>query len=239
MSPLLLSLLSSFLLFSPSHGSQDSCPFGKKQSSSREPEVRQCQQYSAKSCCSLGRTFLQSGRPFPWDVCGPMSARCEDYVRRVQCMYLCSIQISEWRHRGSATGIRELPLCQRYCDQWYGACKDDLICTGIAKGDKNCTMGCATYEEAFGSGRQLCEKIWGRSFIAVPKHCTCINPQGEGGKPPKETTLEEPDNQEGPSGYQSLCPKRPSATSSRRKGSRTLVKRNIFVEEIEGSGSGF
>ncbi|XP_075437422.1 riboflavin-binding protein-like isoform X2 [Ascaphus truei] len=147
MSALLLSLLSSSLLVSLSEGSQGRCLPGteQKQTPGAEHQLTECQQYSESACCSPDHVNTPRLTPFPWDLCAPLSPGCERFARRVQCMYLCSPHISAWGHADSATGIRDLPLCHGFCDHWFDACKEDLICTGDSP--SNCTQACDTYTQ--------------------------------------------------------------------------------------------
>ncbi|XP_053575369.1 retbindin [Bombina bombina] len=218
----------------------ESCLFGRKSKliPTAEPELRVCRQYSENACCSQDQINAPSLHPFPWELCGPLSSRCESYLRRVQCMYLCSPHISAWGDPDSATGIKELPLCQGFCDHWFDACKEDLICTDSTSSATNCSQGCDTYTQIFGTGRQLCDNIWNHSFVTVPKPCFCITPPGE--EPSQDFTPEEPDNnQEGPSGYSELCPTAPPEIIPKQRTRRALRKKRVFVEDVEGSGSGF
>ena len=70
--------------------------------------------------------------------------------------------------------IQNVPVCADYCDAWFEACKDDLTCvenwlrdfTKDANGTNICPINssCITFEEMYGSGEGLCNKMWGKAF---------------------------------------------------------------------------
>ena len=72
-----------------------------------------------------------------------------------------------------------VPICASECDAWYAACKDDRICVENVLEDYNRTVNyvakcprdkkCITYAEMYGSGKNLCEKLWGDSYRYVQK----------------------------------------------------------------------
>ncbi|XP_063787261.1 retbindin [Pseudophryne corroboree] len=233
MSVLLVSLLSSFLLFSLTSGSPGSClaDWQQKKTASAEPGLTKCQQYASHSCCSQD----QIDPPFPWDGCGPPSPRCEEYLSRVQCMYLCSPHIAKWGHPKTVAGVHELPLCNKFCDDWFDACREDLICSGCITSVKNCSKGCITYAQKFGSGQQLCDTVWKHTFVAMTEDCICITPPEKGlGLEQNPTHADLDSTQEGSSGYPEKC--YPHKVSHNRV-RRALRKRSVQIE-VDGSGSG-
>lgn len=240
MSPLLLSLLP-FLLFSTSWGHHDRCLVERKQkvAASAESGLTKCQQYSSHSCCSQEHIDAPPFAPYPWEGCGTLSPRCEEYVSRVQCMYLCSPHIAKWGLPGSLAGIHELPLCDRFCDQWFDACKEDLLCSGYTSTENNCSKGCITYTQKFGSGEQLCDTIWRHSFVAVTEACFCITPLEEGADISQEdhTHADLDAAQEGSSGYPEMCSQDPHKIPHKRRMRRAVWKRHAHLDG-EGSGSG-
>ena len=72
-----------------------------------------------------------------------------------------------------------VPICASECDAWYEACKDDKICVENVLEDYNRTVNyvakcprdknCTTYTKMYGSGKNLCEKLWGDSYRYVQK----------------------------------------------------------------------
>ena len=76
-----------------------------------------------------------------------------------------------------ATGyIQNVPVCASYCDAWFEACtcKDDVTYvenwlhdfTRDTNGSNICPINssCITFEEMYGSGKGLCNKMWGGAF---------------------------------------------------------------------------
>ena len=61
------------------------------------------------------------------------------------------------------------------CDRWYQDCETDQICVENVLADYNFTehgdnfcpsnKSCKTYQQMYGSGKALCEKMWGKSYI--------------------------------------------------------------------------
>ncbi|XP_069812419.1 riboflavin-binding protein-like [Dendropsophus ebraccatus] len=239
MSPLFLCLLSSFLIFSQSTGSPDTCAVKKRQklTAGPEPGLTRCQQYSSHSCCAQEHLDTASSIPFPWTGCRSLSPRCEEYVSRVQCMYLCSPHISKWGLPGSVAGIHELPLCDTFCGEWFDACKQDLICSETTDLKTNCSKGCITYKQKFGSGENMCDTIWKHSFVAMTEQCFCITPPQEGADATQlDSAHAELDRtQEGSSGYSEICFQDPHSIPKRVR--RALRKRSIQLD-VDGSGSG-
>ncbi|CAJ0925456.1 unnamed protein product [Ranitomeya imitator] len=239
MSPLFLCLVGSFLIFSQSSGSPDVCLVNKKQklSASPEPGLTKCQQYSSHSCCSQDLIDAASSVSFPWAGCGSLSPRCEEYVSRVQCMYLCSPHISKRILPGSVAGIHMLPLCENFCSEWFDACKQDLICSQTTYLKRNCSKGCVTYKQKFGSGVKMCDTIWKNSFVTMGEQCFCFTPPEEGADAAQQgsTPAELGHAHEESSGYPELCFQDPQSIKRRRE-RRALRKRSIQLD-LDGSGS--
>jgi len=68
-----------------------------------------------------------------------------------------------------------VPVCSGFCDNWFEACKTDQICVENVLKDYNFTVhgenicpedkNCTTYEMMYRNGKNLCEKMWGDSYI--------------------------------------------------------------------------
>ena len=81
-----------------------------------------------------------------------------------------------------STGV---PICASICDRWYEACKTDQICVENVLEDYNFTITgqnlcpkdkpCKTYKQMYGSGKALCEKMWGSSYLYTPEDATSSN----------------------------------------------------------------
>ena len=90
-----------------------------------------------------------------------------------ECFYQCEPMLGYFQI-GMTGHIQNVPVCADYCDAWFEACKDDLTCVenwlhDFAKdvnGANICPVNssCITYEEMYGSGEGLCNKMWGEAF---------------------------------------------------------------------------
>ena len=70
--------------------------------------------------------------------------------------------------------VQNVPVCASYCDAWFEACKDDVTCVENwlnnfnkdTNGSNICPINssCITFEEMYGSGEGLCNKMWGGAF---------------------------------------------------------------------------
>ena len=71
--------------------------------------------------------------------------------------------------------IRNVPVCASYCDAWFEACRNDLTCVEdwladfdfALDGVNSCPASstCITFEEMYGNGEGLCNRMWGEAFI--------------------------------------------------------------------------
>ncbi|KAG8441411.1 hypothetical protein GDO86_006957 [Hymenochirus boettgeri] len=166
---------SSFLLHLPvillHSGSLDVATRRPNQVPRAEPDLQDCQHYSDNACCNQDYINAHPITSFPWGLCGPLSARCQELVSQVQCMYLCSPHFSAHRRKRLDTGINDIPLGSEFCDQWFEACRNDLVCKLTNESTPTCADGCATYEVMFKSGgKDLCDNIWGELLEAVPEN---------------------------------------------------------------------
>ncbi|PIO38722.1 hypothetical protein AB205_0015980 [Aquarana catesbeiana] len=121
----------------------------------------------------------------------------------------------------------------------FDACKEDLLCSGYTSTENNCSKGCITYTQKFGSGEQLCDTIWRHSFVAVTEACFCITPLEEGADISQEdhTHADLDAAQEGSSGYPEMCSQDPHKIPHKRRMRRAVWKRHAHLDG-EGSGSG-
>jgi len=70
-----------------------------------------------------------------------------------------------------------MPVKASYCNAWYDACKDDMVCTGpnrrhsetkacMARNAENKnTAACQKYSDVYTGGKDMCETMWGKSFV--------------------------------------------------------------------------
>ena len=118
--------------------------------------------------------------------CGKLSSQCEKYYFEESCFYECDKNMGKWRkHRDcsdAAPGdngwqIANMPIKATYCDAWYNACKNDMICASassqsyfsmpdcLAKNKLNGNKaGCNKFSDVYKDGKEVCEKMWDGSF---------------------------------------------------------------------------
>ncbi|XP_050781076.1 retbindin isoform X1 [Gopherus flavomarginatus] len=228
-------------------GLDSRCLAGGKHKAVPSPEGQLgiCQLYAANACCSPKVAQEISSAPLTkvnnsyWNRCGSLSPRCENYLQRVECFYRCSPSAARWPHPQRPTAILEVPLCLSFCEAWYEACKDDLTCARNWVSDwqwgpqgNNCSQDCVPYSQMYWDGRELCENIWGDSFIAAQEPCPCLSLTGSNADP----LPEDGDSSEEPDSTKAGSPGGPCPASSLLR--RGLRKRSVFMEDMEGSGSG-
>nr|XP_005310744.2 retbindin [Chrysemys picta bellii] len=224
------------------------CLAGGKHKAAPSPEgqLGVCQLYAANACCSprvaqeISSAPLAKVNDIYWDRCGNLSPRCEHYLQRVECFYRCSPSAARWPHPQRPTAVLEVPLCLTFCEAWYEACKDDLTCARNWVSDwqwgpqgNNCSRDCVPYSQMYQDGRELCENIWGDSFVAAREPCPCLSLTGSDADPlPEDGASSEEPNSTKAGSPRGPCP----ASGLLRRG---LRKRSVFMEDVEGSGSGF
>ncbi|XP_043940683.1 retbindin [Protopterus annectens] len=228
-----------------------------KDSPGPEPQLQECLLYSENACCvkdineELAISPLSQVNDIYWNRCGNLSTKCENFMKRVECFYRCSPDAARWPHPERSTAIQGVPLCHQFCDQWYEACEEDLTCARNWITDwqwgpqgNNCTGDCITYKQMYRDGKDLCENIWADAFTVVDGQCPCftltesdaglswtaLNDEGDSSEDPDTTK----DNIVAASGP---CQTTPSPLVTRIKNS--IRKRSVFMEDVEGSGSGF
>ena len=80
--------------------------------------------------------------------------------------------------------IQSVPVCADYCDSWFEACKDDLTCyddwevayynaAGMPNG---CPVDspCQKFSAIFADGKELCNRLWGSSYMYSTDSDNCI-----------------------------------------------------------------
>ncbi|XP_051898201.1 riboflavin-binding protein-like [Pristis pectinata] len=213
-----------------------------KASPSPEPELHDCPLYAKNACCSVDTNNKMSISPetASWNRCGPLSPRCEQFFKQLSCFYHCSPDTTIWANPTLSNHLLNVPLCHSFCDQWYKACKNDLTCTrnwnsGLKSSNAtqtNCTSECIPYSKMYRNGRDLCESTDGDSFKV--RSCNCLNMDKNDEQVIKALTLED-STKVGANGKLPCREKR----SIMNKLKLSIRKRSLFVEDIDGSGSGF
>ncbi|XP_039628548.1 retbindin [Polypterus senegalus] len=234
-----------------------------------EPELQECQLYSGNACCmseEIEELGLTSGL---WDQCRSPSPRCEDFLKRLSCFYYCSPDAALWSRQdpqtadsestmGSLHLIQSVPLCLTFCQQWFEACQDDLTCTRTSNWTlqgQNCSTDCVTYRQMYSGGLDLCETMFGSSFRAEldESSCGCLHLNASDQEVTEKLRVEYSSNGEldttklGEQLNEPSCHRqiRPASSLGEKTGSSAsyrLHRRAVapsFIEDIEGSGSGF
>ncbi|XP_023647531.1 retbindin [Paramormyrops kingsleyae] len=199
-----------------------------------------------------------------WDGCGPVSQGCRAFLKRVACFHLCSPDIARWPHPRLPGSFQGVPLCHSFCRDWFDACKVDRMCSGDEgwlSQRNNCTGDCVTYQQMYQDGRGLCGHIGAGSFTPVEDDdreeenspscgCLTLSPTDREVIAALRAQQENPDELDttkaGLPQYRAPCPMRERHRGTtpppraRRDGKNAAVsKRSVFVEDVEGSGSGF
>eukprot|EP00063_Salmo_salar_P084239 XP_014059074.1 PREDICTED: riboflavin-binding protein-like [Salmo salar] len=146
----------------------------KKATPSQEPHLKECTIYAENACCSEDDIQdlhpMTSEKNSPWDKCGKLSPKCEDFLKRVTCFYRCSPDAARWPHSHLQSSMQAVPLCHSFCRDWYEACRMDMTCARNWARDprgQNCTGNCVPYQQMYQHGRDLCESLWGDAFMTV------------------------------------------------------------------------
>eukprot|EP00118_Oscarella_pearsei_P027755 m.311330 g.311330 ORF g.311330 m.311330 type:complete len:229 (+) comp65426_c0_seq1:27-713(+) len=173
-------LLSFFLV----HAAEKTCIGGYHHKAVPSPETNAsfagaCGPYKANSCCTTSTAVLIEARGdkdlynFHWDDCGVIPAACETYLKAESCFYECSPNLGSYLSgKGS---ISRVPICSRFCDGWFDACKDVRLCAANwitdfvvdnATGRYHCLNRtvCRTFADVYKNGKGVCEIMWGKSF---------------------------------------------------------------------------
>ena len=161
-------------------------PFHMNTSSPATKEYAECKAWSDNTCCTanfteqLNKTRVRDLYGFHWGHCKNISKKCEKFLVEEECFYQCEPRLFLW-HVAKGT-IKGVPICGDYCDAWYDACKDDETCvenwlTGFDFSNNIYTCPrdakCQTFKQVYGSGKELCNKMWGTSFRYVDPKCPC------------------------------------------------------------------
>ncbi|XP_039199330.1 retbindin [Crotalus tigris] len=220
-----------------------------KANPSPEEELGVCQIYAENACCSPEvAQELSKAHAGSWNGCGSLSNSCEAYFRQLDCFYHCSPIAAEWTHPRQLIALMAVPLCQSFCDQWYNACREDLTCPGNWPGgadEHNCSQECQSFGQMYKDGKELCENIWDDAFIVSTDLCQCLMLDASDTAFSTSYSHLKDSNSLKKVGINKARKERKDRVSPCRGNlllqhlRRNLQKRSIFVEDMEGSGSGF
>uniref|UniRef100_H3AJ36 Retbindin n=2 Tax=Latimeria chalumnae TaxID=7897 RepID=H3AJ36_LATCH len=164
---------------------------------------------------------------------------CEGYLKKLDCFYRCSPDAARWSHAENPATLIEVPLCLGFCNKWFEACKNDLTCnwnwkTDMPKGlQENCTGDCITYGQMYRNAKHLCNNIWGDFFSVAKKPCRCLSLNPADLRPSAEDS---DTTKKGTGKPQRFCKVASSPPINPRRD--TIRRRSLFMEDVEGSGSG-
>uniref|UniRef100_UPI00398EA2F3 retbindin n=1 Tax=Pristiophorus japonicus TaxID=55135 RepID=UPI00398EA2F3 len=217
------------------HGSHKATP-------SPEPELHDCPLYAKNACCTADIKDKMNTLPEAecWNRCGLLSTKCEQFFKQLSCFYRCSPDATIWASPNLPNYLLNVPLCQSFCDQWYKACENDQTCTRNMNSDLNtsnhtratCTSECIPYNKMYKDGKDLCESVAGDSFKV--RSCNCLSLDKNDERVIK-TLMQEDSTKTGFNGELPCSEKRSTVNKLRL----SIRKRSLFVEDIDGSGSGF
>lgn len=203
---MLLQVIPVLLISTPGSGGQ--CIEGrwhKKSPSPETDEFKTCHAFKNNSCCTAEFTVeLMANETrnlynHSWHRCGQLSQKCQQFWVTQECFYQCSPNITQYEDPIYAGALKGVPVCSEICDQWFDACKEDLICVENVLSDYNFTVHgenfcpanrtCITYQAMYRNGKNLCEKMWAGSYkYTVPNadYSNCLMMDGSS-KPVKPT----------------------------------------------------
>ena len=169
------------------------CLAGDKHKDSLAPEesLFACQAYTQNSCCTRNFTKQLANSPirkidgFSWTPCNnTLSPKCEAFMVSIECFYRCSHNTIYWENPDFPSAMLNAPICAGFCDDWFDACKDDLTCAKnwltdfntTGPGNANtCKNPCRNFSDYYSGGKDLCESMWGSSFVYKETDCLQLN----------------------------------------------------------------
>ncbi|XP_013411781.1 riboflavin-binding protein-like [Lingula anatina] len=153
-------------------------PYHKDKPSPEGNDYVECLSWKRSSCCLANVTQqiathkAKNLHNYEWDRCGTLSQACELFIKDELCFYRCEPALVRFpaATKGNVKGI---PICAKYCNDWFEACKDDRTCVAdwladfdFSRGENHCPTGsqCRTFADVYKNGQGLCERMWGEAF---------------------------------------------------------------------------
>lgn len=173
-------------------------PYHKDKPSPEGADYVECHSWREKSCCTANFTAeLQRNRVevlynFSWNHCKNLSQECEKFIKNQECFWSCEPNLIKW-HVGEGV-LKMVPICAKYCDEWFDACKSDYTCVQDWLRDFNYTNSiyscptnspCRTFQEFYKNGEGLCNTMWAQSFY-YEKSDNCMVMEFAPGKNPND-----------------------------------------------------
>ncbi|KAG7487676.1 hypothetical protein MATL_G00026020 [Megalops atlanticus] len=183
-----LAVVGTVLLLDLALSLNDTCLTGThhKKSPSPETTMKECVLYSNSSCCHGNFTEklvspVKKVDNTHWNVCQQLSEGCEVFMKKIECFYQCSPHTAHWMNPSYTAGFLHVPLCVSFCDSWLDACKDDLTCAKNWLTDfkfdsdgNHCQHDCVPFGKMYSNGTDLCQSMWGTSFVVSSSDCHCL-----------------------------------------------------------------
>lgn len=158
--------------------------------------------WNKSTCCTdkysqvLQNQGVEALYNWSWSLCyvngsstvAPISATCKQYLYWQEASYNCDPYMAYYQDpEYIGTGIlKNVPLCQLYCDGWFEACKNDYTCVSdwvngfsfvnssyVCPGDS--ATQCRTFGEIYGNGRNLCNTMWSTTYVASSNDSACMS----------------------------------------------------------------
>lgn len=178
-----------------------------------------------------------------------MSDGCRDFFIAQDCFYECDVSAGKYRRHincGSVDGgnsweIKGMPIKASFCDSWFEACKDDYICATpeipslMTISDHSCEYevdadgneigDCRKFSDVFMDGKDICELMWGESYIYETREDQAYTMNFSGSNPNTEINLH--------IAFPDPCPEHDVATAEEGCGDGSKLHPNIIPHDCE------
>jgi len=141
-----------------------------------------CAHYAGNSCCTWKTAILVGapgglnaalyGAEWGYERCGLISDKCNEYLQHEACFYECDVNVGRYRYHskkdcsensktGNAWQIANVPIKASFCDAWFEACKDDVLCAAADATEKATIFDAATLNCGASECRRTVAEVWG------------------------------------------------------------------------------
>ena len=129
-----------------------------------------CASYTGQSCCTdayaaaakKGSAAIYTNWTF--GQCGkPMSAACAAFFDAQECSFGCDPRLSKM-HNDIYSGGPAIPICSKFADAWWSACKNDFTCLNNFIFNPDPVVGYGCRPKSVGAPFQDCktyQDTWG------------------------------------------------------------------------------
>ncbi|KAJ7321493.1 Folate receptor [Desmophyllum pertusum] len=175
-------------------------PLHKDKPSPEGPGYVECTPWKDNACCTanftaeLKRNNVEVLYNFSWNHCANLSQACERFIKNEECFWQCEPNLINWHTTGGA--LEGVPICAKYCDDWFDACKNDFTCAqdwlsgfNYSSSVYSCPTKstCFKFSEVYSNGKGLCDTMWGKSFT-YEKGDNCMSMWFTGKNPNEDVT---------------------------------------------------